>query len=119
MLKIIKVQKEGTENDEYILLQAEAELNLKDYAVVDRTYGKDGKVSNIHRHFFRFTSHILKKGDHVALFTKKGIDTEGKLKDKSYCRFVYWNFDKPVLNDSQIESIEVLKVSTVNTKKVV
>ncbi|MYY44357.1 MULTISPECIES: hypothetical protein [Weeksellaceae] len=117
MLNIKRVQKKGDENDEYILLQAASDLNLKNYAVVDRTYSKD-KVSNIHRHYYRFESFVLKKGQYVALFSKKGSDKDGTTSSDAYCRYVYWNFDKPILNDSQVESIEVLEVKTIETKKV-
>ena len=117
MLKINNIQKKGDQDDEYIVFKAESDLNLKDYAVVDRTYTKSGKVSNIHRHYFRFPDFALKKGQYVALFTKKGTDRDGTVGSGAFCRFVYWNFDKPILNDSEVESIQLLKVSTIETKK--
>lgn len=118
MLNIIRIQKKGDQDDEYILFQAASDLNLKNYAVVDRTYNKDKKVSDIHRHYYRFESFVLKKGQYVALRTKKGTDKDGTTTSGAYCRYVHWNFDKPILNDTEVESIEVLEVKTIETKKI-
>lgn len=116
-LKITNIQKQGTENSEYILLKAESDLNLSDFAVVDRTY-KDGKVSNIHKHYFRFPSYSLKSGQYVALFTGKGTDKDGTTSEKHFCKYVYWGFEKPILNDVEIESIQVLKIQVVDSRNV-
>jgi len=114
-LKISTLQKDGDASNEYILLEATEEVNISNYAIVDRTYNKDGKVSNVHRHFFRFPSQIVKKGECVSLWTGKGTPIEGKTEQGTKVYRYYWGSDAPFWNDKEVEKAELLKVSTVGT----
>lgn len=117
-LTITNLEKDGDASQEYILLTATADIDINDYAVVDRTFNKDGKVSNVHKHFFRFPSQVLKKGECVSLWTGKGTSEVGTttLGNKVY-RY-YWGSDAPFWNDKETEKAEVLKVTTVATATV-
>jgi hypothetical protein len=113
-LKIIKLQKEGDAKKEYLLLQATEDINLRDYAIADYTFDKDGKPSNIHRHFFRFPNLMMKKGDFVALFTSKGSYKLGQTESKKPCHFIYFGSDAPVWNDAETEHVEVFFLKIVD-----
>lgn len=114
-LKISTLQKDGDASNEYILLEATEDVNIGNYAIVDRTFNKNGKVSNVHKHFFRFPSRTVKKGEYVSLRTGKGTPVVGETNrgDKVYRYF--WGSDAPFWNDNEIEKAELLKVSTVAT----
>ena len=70
-LIIENLNKDGDASKEYLLLKATTDFDMSSYAVVDRTY-KGGRVSNIHKHFYRFPSKKVKEGEYVSLPTQKG-----------------------------------------------
>lgn len=76
-LKIINLIKDGGRDNEYILLEATQNVNIGSYAIVDRTFNKNGNLSNVHKHFYRFSSKDVKKGEFVSLRTGKGENTIG------------------------------------------
>jgi hypothetical protein len=115
-LKITLIQKDGDAKKEYLFLQATADVNLHDYVIVDRTYSKDGKVSDIHKHFYRFPVHQVKKGEYVSLRTGKGSHLMTKTEQGVPIHRFYWGSDAPFWNDSKIEKAEILKVATVDSK---
>lgn len=115
-LEIVTIHNNGNASEEYVLLKATKAINLNSYAVVDRTFAEDGNISNIHRHFYRFPSQLLKEGEFVSLRTSKGTYKFDKLNDGSPVHRFYWGSEAPIWNDSNIESAEVLKVETVNKK---
>ena len=71
-LKIDSIHNHGNASEEYIMLKSIEKVDIGNYAIVDRTFNKEGKVSNIHRHFFRLPSLIVEKGEYVSLRTSKG-----------------------------------------------
>lgn len=115
-LEIVTIQNNGDASEEYVLLKATKAVNLNSFAVVDRTFDEDGNISNIHRHFYRFPSQLVKEGEYVSLRTSKGTYKYDKLKDDGPVHRFYWGSEAPIWNDSNIESAEVLKVETVNKK---
>jgi len=117
-LEIVYINnEEDAKIKEGILLIAKDDLNLKDFALVDNTF-KNSKTSNVLRHFFKFPEYPLNKGQYVLLFTGIGDDHNGVYKDKHFCRKIFWGLKKSILNDDEIESIEVLKVSTIDKKRI-
>lgn len=115
MSLIIKnFQKHGDAKKEYVLLQATQDLNLKDYMVIDRTFDKEGKVSNIHRHPFSFPTQEVKKDQYVALMTGKGTPGLGKTNEGHPCHYFYFNSDAPIWNDTSLDKVQVLKVQIVD-----
>lgn len=86
-LKIINLIKNGGKDNEHILLQATENVNISSYEVVDRTFNKNGNISNIHRHFYRFPSKDIKKGEYGSLRTGKGINNIGTIDNVPVHRF--------------------------------
>ena len=117
-LKICNLKKDGDSSKEYILFEATEEVNLSNYAVVDRTFDKDGQVSNIHKHFYRFPSLVIKKGEYVSLRTNKGVNTKVNTKELGVVHRFYWGSDAPFWNDNEIEKVELLRVKIVETFEV-
>lgn len=115
-LKISTLQKDGDASNEYILLEATEDVNISNYAIVDRTFNKGGKVSNVHKHFFRFPSQTVKKGECVSLWTGKGNPVVGETKQGNKVYRYFWGSDASFWNDDKTEKAELLKVSTVDTK---
>ena len=115
-LEIVNINKNGDASQEYILFRATETINMNSYAVVDKTFDEDGNVSNVFRHFYRFPSQQVKKGEYVCLFTKKGTYSLGKMTNGDPVHKFYWGSEAPIWNDSNVESAEVLKVETVNKK---
>ena len=114
-LQINKIEKKGDASQEYLLMMATEDLNLENYAVVDRTFDKNGDVSNLFRHTFRFPEKQVRKGDYVSLRTGSGTDETITLNDKPLHRF-HWGSATPVWNDDSAESVEVWKVATIDRK---
>lgn len=113
-LKINKLGKNGDASQEYLLLEATEDLNLQDYAVVDRTFDETGNVSNVFRHTYRFPAKPVKKGEFVSLRTGKGKDELTALNNGKPLHRFYWGSDAAVWNDAAAESVEVWKVATVS-----
>lgn len=115
-LKITRIEKNDSGSSEYIMFRAEEDLQLSSYAVIDTTYS-NAQVSNLNRHFYRFPNKTVKKGEYVILYTQKGKDFLGKTKLSNVCHYFYWGLAKEILNNDDVESIQVLKVKTIDTKK--
>lgn len=113
-LKIYNIQNHGDSEKEYVLLEATADVNIHKYMIADRTFKKDGELSNVHRHTFRFPSIDVKKDEYVVLHTRKGTPGTGKLNtgEKTY-RF-FWGSDAPFWNDTNVEQAELLEVKTID-----
>jgi hypothetical protein len=116
-LKINNLEKDGDQTKEYILLEATQDVNIGCYAIVDRTFNNKGHISNVHKHFYRFPSKDVKKGEFVSLRTGKGKDTVGDIGGTPLHRF-FWGSDAALWNDSEVEKAELLKVDTIASKSV-
>lgn len=114
-LKITNLQKDGDAEREYILLEATSDVNIGDYAIVDRTFNKEGKLSNIHMHFFWFPKKLIKKGEYVSLRTGKGEPKEGKLTSGEKVHRFYWGSDAPFWNDGKVEKAILIRVALVDS----
>lgn len=117
-LKIVSIHNHGDAKEEFIQLRATADIDLGGYAVVDRTF-KGEDISNIHRHYFRFPTKMIKSGDYVVLRTSPGKPAVDKMKDGEtpLYRF-FWGSKTPIWNDENTEQAELLKVATVEYKDV-
>lgn len=112
-LIIENLNKDGDASKEYLLLKATTDFDMSSYAVVDRTY-KGGRVSNIHKHFYRFPSKKVKEGEYVSLRTQKGTDETVKNPKLGVVHRFYWGSSASIWNDSEIEEAELLKISSVD-----
>lgn len=116
-LRINNLIKDGDADKEYILLIATADVNINNFAIVDKTFNPNGTVSNVHKHYYRFPSKDVKKGEYVSLRTGVGKDNEGTIDKVKVHRF-FWGSKAAFWNDKNTEKAELLKVSTVETKTV-
>lgn len=98
-LKILGVRGHGDQDEEVVVLQAEQECNLGHYALVDSTFTKGHRVSNKHRHLYRFPASKVKPGDYVHLYTGHGADDRLVDQDGDVHHTFYWRLDLPVWND--------------------
>jgi hypothetical protein len=90
-LKIIAVVNGKTPDEEYVRIKAEEDINIKGYAVVDRTFNTDGSHSNAFRHIYVFHKFSVKKDDWIRLHTGKGNYHTNTNDDKTIItRQVYW-----------------------------
>ncbi|OXA84862.1 hypothetical protein [Flavobacterium hercynium] len=100
-LNLIRVKNGSTPNEEYVSLRAKSDLNLKGYAIVDRTFDDNEQVSNEFRHIYVFPSWDVKEGDYVRLYTGKSkgnktLETE----TGTIFHVFFWQSDECVWNDN-------------------
>ncbi|WP_395443254.1 hypothetical protein [Caulobacter sp. UC70_42] len=98
-LKIVDVKSKGDYDNEYVVLRATADCNLKDYMVCDETYDAAGK-SNLNRHSYWFPDHLVTKGDYVTVWTKTGKNIVGQMESGDPAHRFFWNLKEAVWNDS-------------------
>lgn len=99
MLKIIFVNNSGDLKDEHVYLKAEADCSLGDYLLTDSTYGSHEAPSNKLRHVFFFPALAVKKGEYVALWTRKGnYSVNPATTAKNSQHNVFWNLQETVWN---------------------
>ncbi|HTH55710.1 MAG TPA: lamin tail domain-containing protein [Cyclobacteriaceae bacterium] len=98
-IEIVRIDRDSVGN-EYILLLVNEDVNLKGYAIVDKTFDSEGVESDIFRHIYFFRSLLVQKGDYVALWTKKGTYFKNKTTDNSPLHNLYWGSNENVWNNS-------------------
>jgi len=116
IFKIIDAKNGSTPNEEIIYLQASTEFNTKGYAVVDRTFDAEGKISNEFRHIYVFPEINLKKGQKIYLRSGKGEDGEFTFNNSSekYYR-LYWGADSCIWNDKGRDTATLISFLPVNS----
>lgn len=97
-LKIDLVHGHGSINEERVLLTATADLNLSRYLIMDTTYVGEN-LSNEHRHVKWFPAYSIKKGERIALYTRKGTYSK-ELHDGVIWHKIYWNSGAPIWNNT-------------------
>jgi len=117
-LVFYNIQNKGDANEEYVILRATQTVNIHKYMVADRTFTKDGDLSNIHRHTFRFPSYTVAKDEFVVLFTKEGKPHVGEMDEGDKAHVFYWGSKAAIWNDNTVEKAELLEVKTVDSKQV-
>jgi hypothetical protein len=103
-LEVLSVVNSNKSESEYVRLRASADLNLRNYAVIDRTFGPSETVTNEFRHIFPFPSREIKAGEYVRLHTGFGRDG-GKyerevLTNKAVIHHFYWKSKTCIWNNS-------------------
>ncbi len=96
--KLLYVKGSGDLSDERIILKALSKEDIGRYMLCDTTYNEDGSVSNKLRHTFWFPDMVAEKGDFIALYTKKGANTQHNNKAKTTTHFLHWGLDTTVWN---------------------
>ncbi len=114
-IEILSINEHGDASKEYVMLKANSTIDLGNYAIVDTTFNKKGKISNVMRHYYRFPKgHIVKKGEYISLWTCKGENKTGvkTTKGNPLHRF-YWGSSHAIWNDNDFDVAELLFVKTV------
>jgi hypothetical protein len=116
-LEIISLY-QGDGVDERLVLKAVADTDIGHYFVVDSTYNKDNTLSNHFRHTFWFPSQIVKKGELIVLYTKKGNNYYRKPTDKqpTGAHFYYWDVNHNVWNDDH-DSVTLINACAWDSKQ--
>ena len=117
-LKIVRVDNASTPEMEIVWMTATANINLKGYAIVDRTFDEGEKVSNEFRHIFIFPAIEVKKDEWVKVCTGKG-DYKKVTNDSGvvFHRF-FWQSDECVWNNNGKDKVSIIKYTQVDSMKV-
>jgi hypothetical protein len=118
-LKIHSVINGRLVSQEYVWLTATESLNLRGYAIVDRTFNSGGQLSNEFRHIFVFPEKLIDKNDWVRLFTSAGQYSKERISNGSgYIHNFYWGSTHPVWNNNGGDIASLIKYSAVNAVNV-
>lgn len=94
----------NTKNDEneWVTLKANGNVNLKHYALVDETFDASDEASDVHRHFFKFPNLEVKKGEYVRVLTGKGKYRKSAFTNNSnsIVHEFYWGTNAHIWNDT-------------------
>lgn len=118
-LKIEAVENASTPNGERIRIRASVKMNVKGYAIVDRTFDVVGNVSNEFRHFYALPDVTLEKNQELILFTGKGKNglTEYDKSEKVFYA-CYWGSGDCVWNDQGGDTATLIKYDVVDSEPV-
>jgi hypothetical protein len=100
---------------ELIPLRTDEDMNLKGYAIIDRTFDEDGKPSNEFRHFYPFPNYEVKKNDVVVLITGKGNKGPDPVFQKGSGKLIYrihyffWGSEECVWNNNGGDTASLIK----------
>jgi len=114
-LRINRVNKES----EYLSISVLSDCNLSSFAILDKTFSKDGNISNIHKHIYRFPNKEVIKGQVIFLYTKKGkyhFKDDNPLVPKGIHVF-YMNLDVPIWNNDETDCATLWKIEDSEDKK--
>lgn len=101
--------------EEYVRLRARLDVNLREYAIVDKTYDKDGNVSNKFRHIYRFPDVTVKMGEFIRLHSGKGRYHRQDNSNNTVTHHFYWNADENIWNDGGDE-VTLIKYEVISKK---
>jgi hypothetical protein len=114
-LKIHSVVNGRLVNQEYVWLVTTGSLNLKGYAVVDRTFTASGQLSNEFRHIFVFPDKSIEKDDWIRLYTSAGQYYREKITNgPGYIHNFYWGSAHPVWNNNGGDIASLINYSLIN-----
>jgi len=109
-LKISSFADAGNFPKERLVLRADADLELGEYAVFCSALSSNNKVTSGRKTAFWFPDGPIKKGDLVVLYTKKGTERTKEISDGKTAHFHYWNDDRAMWGSTGNAAV-VLKVS--------
>ena len=115
-LKLHSVANGKTPATERVWIQVTESVNLKGYAVVDRTFAATGQLSNEFRHIFIFPDKQVSKGEWVCLTTGTGTYGRKKFSDSdTYYHEFYWGSSGCIWNNNGGDTASLIKYSLVNS----
>lgn len=111
-LQITTIQNGTKPEEEYIELYAVTDVQLSGYAILDRTFDKDGNLSNKHRHFYHFPDKAMKAGDYARIYTGKGTPTTSLANagtTKVNLHWLYWNMGECIWNNNSKDRATLIR----------
>ncbi|WP_125916521.1 hypothetical protein [Hymenobacter coccineus] len=118
-LKLLSVVNSNKPEEEYVRLHAYADVNLRDYAVIDRTFGPSDVVTNEFRHIFAFPPQEVKAGEYVRLHTGSGSGNGAYQRTVSSKKLVvhhfYWKSKACIWNNKGGDVATLLRYSAINS----
>lgn len=86
---------------ERVVLTAQRACNLSRFLLFDSTYDEDGHVTNKERHLKLFPPIILKRGDMVTLYTKRGRNNIPAANPGAPVNYIlFWGLNHKVWNNA-------------------
>ncbi|MBB2143974.1 hypothetical protein GM921_00625 [Pedobacter sp. LMG 31464] len=118
-LKITNVENGNTPKTEKVRITATKDVNTKGYALVDKTFDQNGKLSNEFRHIYIFPALDIKKGEEIILCTAEGTDEKRKYGNSdSLYQALYWGSDHCIWN-ADGDQATLIEYAVVNSFKVI
>lgn len=116
-LEITQVINGSTPNEEKVWLKAKDAINTKGFALIDRTFDQNEKISNEFRHIFVFPEYELAKDQIVVVRTGKGTNGFRKFSDvdENYLA-LFWGAEECVWNDKGGDTATLINFVSVNSK---
>lgn len=117
--EITKVVNGSKVNEEQVWLKATAPINTKGFALVDRTFDEENKLSNEFRHIYVFPAFDLAEDQTVVVFTKNGDNGFKKFSnvDEEFLA-LYWGAEECVWNDNGGDTATLINFVVVNSETV-
>lgn len=97
-IEISQLSKADGSSSEFLLMSVNNTCSLKDFLVMDSTYDKNKKLSNIDPHVFCFPDVDVEAGEFVCLFTSSG-KYKVKIIDGESVHCFYWGSKAAIWND--------------------
>jgi len=115
-LEITKVLNGSTVEEEKVWLKATAPISTKGFALVDRTFDENEKVSNEFRHIYVFPEYQLAKDQAIVVYTTKGTNGFKKYNNSNdkYLA-LYWGSEECVWNDNGKDTATLINFIPVNS----
>jgi len=113
-LEIVEIvdKKDGIPENEFIIIKALEDVNLKNYAIVDNTFiitqpTNKIKLSDVFRHVYFFPDIEIEKGNYVILNSGKTKKTKTQYSEEKNIMFYifYWNSKNCIWNNTGDEAI--------------
>ncbi|MEO7213321.1 MAG: hypothetical protein ABIX36_10995 [Mucilaginibacter sp.] len=117
--KINYVENSNKPELELVRFIASVDINTSGYALIDKTFDGDEKVSNEFRHIYIFPDLEVKKGQEVLLYTGKGTNGFFKFNNSNveYHR-LFWGANECVWNDKGGDKATLIKFDPINSVSV-
>ena len=116
--KVHTVVNGNTPQNEFVWLHATEALNVKGYALVDRTFDSKDQVSNEFRHIFVFPNLVLKKNDWICLHSGTGKYNTEINSHNTITHHLYWQSDKCIWNNNDKDTASLIQYNFINSCKV-
>ena len=97
-LKLLYVKDNGDLKNERVVLKAVSRVDIGGYLLSDTTFNDKGGVSNKLRHVYWFPDRLIEPGDFVALYTRKGVDSQRSNKAGTITHWFFWDLDGTIWN---------------------